>query len=412
VAIIFVPDDHATISLAIAAASDGDEIQVKSGDYPESVLIDSLTGITITGVDMGTGYPKISPAAKTHPAYDCASVIVRNSGHITLNNLVMNNAVVGETNYGVLVRASSDIVIQNVETTLLKSGIILQAEGVNTCQRVVINNCNVHDLTYAILSEGIGIDDQAATESDITITNNIFANLQYGIGMNPRDAVGVVGKYVITGNVFDTVSQIGLAVECNEGGGTNTATVLAYHNNFIDNLVANMHFSETTVKSILNTASPQNYCWKTIARLGVVGNYYSTHVGVDVNDDGIFDNTEIVSAHHIDNSPLFHEWGTEYSNCQRIHGYVYNASETKSDNVPVPMAGVSVTATDSATGVTQTAITNASGYYYFASPPIGESILLSADVNGFIITQTKKAVELISNHSVDFYLWSVRKYAM
>jgi hypothetical protein len=411
VAIIIVPDDYATISLAVAAAVAGDEIQVKSGTYAESVLVDSKAHITLTGVDLGTGYPVIAPAANTHPTYDCAAIILNESDFATINNLVLNNSVGGgEKNYGILIRSSSDLVIQGIEATSLKSAVVIQTDGVKTCQRLVFGSNNFHDITYTRLTEGFGIDDQGATQNEVTLTNNTFKNLQYGVGFNPLNAAGIVGKYVVTDNVFDTVAQIGLAVECNEGGGTNTATILAYRNVFLANTVANMHFSETTVSSVLNTPSPQIYCWKNIARLGIVGNYYSTHVGVDANDDGIFDNSEIVSAHHIDNAPLFHQWGVDYTSCQRIRGYVYNASATTSDNVPVPMSGVTVLVVDPLTGATQTAVTNASGYYYFALPPLGTGISIQVNVNGFVIAEVTKTVELISNLPVDFYLWNVHRY--
>jgi len=413
VAIIVVPDDYATIFLAVAAAISGDEIQVKSDTYDESVLLDFMDHITFTGVDTGTGYPTISPSSNTHPAYDCAAIILRKCNTVTLNNLILNNTVGGgETNYGVLNRSSSDVVIQGIEATNLKSAVVLQAEGADTCQRLVFNNNNFHDLTFTNLNEGIGIDDQAATENEVTVTNNIFDTMQYGIGFNPRNAGGVVGKYVVTDNIFDTINRTGLSIECNEGGGTNTATALVYRNSFIANLVENMQFSETTVVSSLNTPSPQIYCWKDIARLGLNGNYYSTHVGVDANDDGIFDNTEIISAHHIDMAPLFHQWGAEYTTCKRIRGYVYNAAAVASDNVPVPMAGVTVTVTDPVTGATQSAVTNVLGYYYFSLPPVGEGIIIEVNVNGFVITQTKRIVELVSNLPVDFYLWNVHRYGM
>jgi len=411
VAIIVVPDDYATISLAVAAAVAGDEIQVKGGPYAESVLIDSKARITLTGVNLGAGYPVIAPAANTHPTFDCAAIVLNESDYVTINNLVLHNAVgAGEKNYGILVRSSSDVVIQGIEATALKSAVVIQTNGVKTCQRLVIGSCNFHDLVYTDLTEGIGVDDQGATQNEVTLTNNTFKNLQYGVGFNPLNAAGIVGKYVVTDNIFDTVAQIGLAVECNEGGGTNTATILAYRNIFLANSVANMHFSETTVSSVLNTPSPQVYCWKNIARLGLVGNYYSTHTGTDTNDDGIFDNPEIISAHHIDNAPLFHQWGVEYTSCQRIRGYVYNASATTSDNVPVPMVGVTVLAVDPVTGVTQSAITNASGYYYFALPPLGTGIVIQVNVNGFVIAEVTKTVELTSNLPVDFYLWNVHRY--
>lgn len=412
-AIIVVPDDYATISLAVAAAAENDEIQVKSGTYPESVLIDSKNHITLTGVNTGTGYPVIAPTANDHPAYDCASLIVRKANFTTINNLVLNNTVVGgEKNYGVLIRSSSDVVVQNVEATSLRSAVVLQVEGTDTCQRLVFSNNNFHDIVYADLTEGFGVDDQGATQNEVTFSNNTFRNMQYGVGMEPLDAVSVVGKYVFTDNLFHTIAQTGLAVECNEGGGTNTATVLAYRNSFVSCTVANVHFSETTVVSVLNTPSPQVYCWKNIPRLGNLGNFYSTHVGVDVNDDGIFDNAEIISAHHIDNYPLFHQWGTEYTSCRRIRGYVYNASDMASDNVPIPMAGVVVTATNPVTGEAQTATTDLTGYYYFELPPIGAGIIVEVKVDGFVITRTAKNVELTSNLPLDFYLWNVHRYNM
>lgn len=412
-AIIIVPDDYATIALAVAAAVAGDEIQVKGGPYDESVLIDTRDHITLTGVDTGAGYPVVGPTTNTHPAYDCAAIILRKSNFITVNNLVLNNtAVAPEKNYGVVIRSSSDIVIQAIEATILKSAVVLQVEGTDTCKRLVFNNNNFHDIIFTDLTEGFGIDDQGASQDEITITNNIFNVMQYGIGLNPLNAADIVGKYVVTDNTFSTIDHTGLAVESDEGMLTNSATILAYRNIFIANLVDNMRFSENSVHSVLNTPSPQVYCWKTVARLGTVGNYYSTHVGVDANDDGIFDEPEIISANHIDNAPLFHAWGAEYTACQRVRGYVYNAGATASDNVPVPMAGVTVTITDPVSGASQSAVTNVAGYYFFALPPIGENMLISVNVNGFVITDIPKTIGLVSNLPVDFYLWNVHKYGM
>lgn len=413
--ILVVPDDYATVTLALAAASPEDEIQIKSGTYPESILVSAMDHITLVGVNAGGGLPIISPASNTHPGYDCSALILDRSSFITVSNIVLKNLVAdpGETNYGVTIIGSADIVVQNTEMTELKSGAVLKpAAGPVTCQRLVFSGCNLHDITFTGLSEGIGIDDQGATQNDVTVMNCTFKDMQYGIGFNPLDAVGVVGKYVVTDNVFDTIDQIGLAVECNEGAGTNTATILAYRNNFVDNLVANMHYSETTVHSMLSTPSPQIYCWKNIPRLGMLGNYYSTHVGVDANDDGIFDNLEVISANHVDAAPLFHQWGPDYTSCQRIRGYVYDASAADSDNTPVPMVGVTVTATDLGTGVSQSAVTNGSGYYYFSTPPVGESVLIQVNVSGFVISEVKKSVDLSSNLPIDFYLWNVHRYKM
>lgn len=408
--ILIVPDDFASIQAAINGAIAGDEIQVKTGTYAESVLISGKTNILITGVDTGAGLPVIAPVANTHAPYDCAAGIIAGCSGVSLENFILNNTVGGgEKNYGVLIVGSANTTIQAIEVTSAKNGIVLQANGAVTCTGTVVNGCNVHNLTYALASEGIGLDDQGGTSGALTLTNTIFNTVQYGAGLSPRDAAGVIGNYIVTGCTFQTVAQTGLAVECNEGGGTNSATILAYHNVF-DTCTVDAAFSETTVTSTLTTPNAVVYCWLNIPHLAFTGNYWSDHTSPDTNNDGIVDTPKVISARHQDAAPLVNHWGTAYTTCRRIHGYVYDAGEIATDNVPIPISGINVTITDPETGTVQTAVTDATGLFYFSDPPEGSGMLLECQPTGYIKVTYIEAVTELSNISQDFYLWPVRIY--
>ena len=52
--IIIVPDHYATIQLAVDAATSGDTIQVRPGEYIENVVIDGKSSISLIGEDTST----------------------------------------------------------------------------------------------------------------------------------------------------------------------------------------------------------------------------------------------------------------------------------------------------------------------------------------------------------------------
>ncbi len=409
-AILLVPDDFATIQAAVNGALTGDQIQVKSGTYAESVLIQAKTNISLVGVDTGTGLPLVAPAANTHAPFDCAAFIVAGSSGISVGSFVINNTVGGgEKNLGILLVGSINTTIQSVEVTTAKNGITLQASGTVTNQGTVINACNFHNLTYSIPAEGIGLDDQGGTEGGFTLTNTIFNTMQDGAAFSPRDAVGIVGNYIVTGCTFSHIALVGLAVECNEGAGTNSATILAYHNVF-DTVTTDAAFSETSVVSTLTTVNPVVYCWQYIPHLSLTGNYWSDHTSPDVNNDGIVDTPKIISSHHQDAYPLVQAWGTAYTTCRRISGHVYDAGQIATDLVPIPLVGVTVTVTDPVSGTTQSAVTDSGGLYYFATPPEGDGIDLSCSPTGYIRVDYRETITDLSHISQDFYLWPVRAY--
>ncbi|MBK6938938.1 MAG: right-handed parallel beta-helix repeat-containing protein [Planctomycetes bacterium] len=145
-AVIKVPQDHATISLAVAAASAGDTILVKSGVYEENVTIGAgLIGLKIQGLGQVIVDARPSGSTGTGPGIEIQA------DNVTLQNLMIRHAK-GVNPHGV--RSSSP-------GTVLNGVRVQHADGAGIAvfgDDAFLNKCEVVDSGGGITIAGNGAE--------------------------------------------------------------------------------------------------------------------------------------------------------------------------------------------------------------------------------------------------------------
>ncbi|HET7629967.1 MAG TPA: right-handed parallel beta-helix repeat-containing protein [Candidatus Saccharimonadales bacterium] len=207
-----------TIQTAIASASDGDTISIKSGTYG-GFSIDGKTGLTIEGA--GSDQTVIAPttlidSGVTHKyTTDMkVSVLVKDSSNITLSNLAIhdNGSAVGSGGPDALVlwdASSGTIENSNIKGTYTINGI---QSG-----------------------QGIAVDASGADNADLTVKDTDISGFQKnGIdiingngatsGATGTVSVTVEGGSITGAGPTTAIAQNGLVV-WNRGGGTVTASI-------------------------------------------------------------------------------------------------------------------------------------------------------------------------------------------
>jgi parallel beta-helix repeat protein len=164
------------------------------------------------------------------------------------NNIIGNN-ISENTKFGILLRSSSNDLVEGNNIENNEDGIFLSG---SSCQYNTIVDNNIANNNHGIY---IGGDPKHNN-----ITKNNIANNGKGIH----------------------VSQ--------------SSTNIFYQNNFIDNTIQ----IYDTIDEFPDSASPSENIWND----GVTGNYWSDYTGVDSNGDGIGDTPYIIDANNQDHYPL------------------------------------------------------------------------------------------------------------
>ncbi len=217
-AIINVPGDFSEIRDAIDAAVPGDTVQVESGVYTRRVRIEQLDGLTVQGVDTGTGRPIIRPDAnddafRVRDSSDVTITGFRMEGgergvrieKDTANVNVTDNEMDGGQD-GVRVKGGSGHIISNnaISNTTRGRGVrIDKASGVMVDSNVIGNAAR----------EGV-----RATRADgVSITNNVISNSgRDGIRVK-RSLNAIVGDDLLGGNSSSSNARTGIRVERSDG---------------------------------------------------------------------------------------------------------------------------------------------------------------------------------------------------
>ncbi len=306
---IVVPDDYATIGAAVAGASAGDIILVKTGTYNENFVIDKqlivasqeIGGAIIVGaggLDRGAN-PVITITADdvellgflVRSSTDYSSTSKYATGvKISANNCTLSNNDISGTYYGIFssFTAYSTFSCNNV-TGAIKDGIRICGGYQN-----ILTNNTIDDNAVS----GLALDGY----SDI-ITYNSFVGdgrgvglgasycIFYGNNLTADDGAGLYlgGSYnIIASNVM--AQNIWGMYLTSDFAAPNNNTF--YDNNFINN-------TEDVVPNLLSNME----LWDDGSR----GNYWSKYVGEDLNGDGIGDTSYTVYEGNIDHYPLMSE---------------------------------------------------------------------------------------------------------
>ncbi|MBL8768963.1 MAG: right-handed parallel beta-helix repeat-containing protein [Planctomycetes bacterium] len=239
-AVIKVPQDQATIALAVAAASAGDTILVKAGVYEENVTIASgLTGLKIQGLGLVIVDARPNGATASGPGFDVQA------DNVTLQNLMIRHAK--GVNANGVVSSSNGIVLNAVR--------VQHADGAGisvTGNDAFLNKCEVVDSGGGIVITGNGAEvvkalvhrDSAEgitiTGDDATITKcavraidgtgivvvGANATIQSNEIRRVDDAVVVQGtNALIAKNVVDACSGDGIKISSAASGTIEKNTV-------------------------------------------------------------------------------------------------------------------------------------------------------------------------------------------
>lgn len=431
--IISVPVDYASISAAILAAEDGDEIQIAYGEYFENLNINK-DNLAIIGIPSELGEFPI----------------------VTMPGEVPAEFVKDEVSYIFLMQDTSSVEIANLKfsSPLVGSG----AGYIYGCTRFDIHNIEVADgefdygLTLAcgeitnsnfridscvIDAALVGIDDKYSTTGSVQVTSCIFSGCENGVGFAPPlippvsiDYAPMPGGYTIPDisansaclyfvvkNKF--ISPARFSVEGAETEKTNFSEVVAYKNIF-ENVDNPVYFSETTVSTRLYSPARERYCISGTPYLSLLGNYWGGYTA-PVESNGIWGNPFIVSQNHYDNYPLVGKWGPDfisegyYSTCVPARGTIYDDSAIKIEGELVLLSGATVVITGKDDGVEYSRqITGADGLYSIPGEnmPVGITLIAQCAKTGYITEQKEITVnpEGGSQIVLDFHMWTVHLY--
>jgi parallel beta-helix repeat protein len=311
---IIVPVDYPTIGEAVANASPGDTVFVKSGTYHENVLIDK--SLLIVGEDSANtvvigeggvnGGNVITLAANnvtvtgfTVKSADYNSVSQYANGiNVKGDNCTVRGNNIENTFWGVLCAIQSfTLITENNITDNFKEGIRFYGGSYNT----ISGNFIAGNKASGIAMEGY---------SNV-ISRNVIRNNTRAIGLGASYSVvfaNVIsdnsesGIYFVGSNNTVTANQIS-----DDGWGIYFPPYFAapngnkiYHNNFVN---VNQNVYVTSVYNI-------NY-WDNVAE----GNYWSSYAAEypnarEVDNSGTGDTPYVICANNTDNHPLIEPYAT------------------------------------------------------------------------------------------------------
>lgn len=272
-AVIKVPQDHATISLAVAAASAGDTILVKSGVYEENVTIGAaLTGLKIQGLGQVIVDARPNGATGSGPGFDVQA------DNVTLQNLMIRHAK-GVNPNGV--RSSSDGTVLNGVRVQHADGAGIAVVG----NDAFIHKCEVVDSGGGIVVMGGGAEivktlvhrDSAEgikiTGPDAIITKcavravegtgiDVFgpnATIQSNEVRRVVDAIVLDGSQgLIAKNIVDACSGTGISIS-NAGAGSitkNSVTDVRQTSIYVDGTTALITIDKNDVRRTGSNYAP------------------------------------------------------------------------------------------------------------------------------------------------------------
>jgi parallel beta-helix repeat protein len=186
---------------------------------------------------------------------------------------------------GITLSARTNVTIKNMTIKAFGYGIFL---GSSLNSNISGNN---------ITSNGHGIDLWSSSSNNSISENNITNNYYEGISLD-HSSGNSISENNITANSHSGIqvdysnysSIFGNAIT-NNGYGiylTSSSYNVIYHNNFVNNT------------SQIYSATGSTNGWDN----GFEGNYWSNHIGIDSNHDGINDISYIIDENNIDYYPL------------------------------------------------------------------------------------------------------------
>ena len=321
-ATIYVPDAYSTIQEAVNAASPGDTIIVRDGTYREN--IDVTKRLTIKS-ENGSVNCIVEAEDRDDNVFEITTNYVNISGFtvkdaagissMQLNRAdycnISNNNVMGKGSNsfnGILLSHSSNNIISNNNNYNNQHGIRLDYSSNNTIK----NNDNRDNLI-----DGIALFF-SSNNNTITSNNNYNCESNFGIYIfsssrntiennnNHANARGIYLNYAsnnIISNNANTNNSYGIYLQHHSSNNK------IYLNNFINN-TDNVCTHNST--NIWNSTEEINYTYNGSTYMSYLGNYWSAHIGIDEDGNGIRDSPYSINSDK-DNYPLMQPWQNYFS---------------------------------------------------------------------------------------------------
>ena len=257
------------------------------------------------------------------------------------NNVITNNNV-SNNRYGIYLYLSSSSIIRN--NTFVNDGLfagfsgdtyhcIIENNTVNGKPLVYLENAlnqKITDAGQIILANCDNITVENLDLSDATvgiellrtanskIINITASNSNYGFCLysssnnsiiNSASSNDVYGMYLMDYSNNNKVMNNNIS---NNGRGIclwNSSSNRIYHNNFMDN---RKEVSDLSSENIWNSTEEINYTYNGSKYTNYLGNYWSAHIGIDADGNGIRDSPYIINSDK-DNYPLMQPWQNYFS---------------------------------------------------------------------------------------------------
>ncbi len=332
---LMVPDDYSSLASAVANATDGDTIKVRSGTYQENG-INTNKSITIVGegyettkinfqtrsysvdVNIFEKYTFYDPAISVNASNFRLSglTVTSNGGDVLING---NNTVINGCNFENKFGISG--------AYQLVSGNLFSIVGLNANYSKISENKITNELgiggQYTIFSfNNIAASGMTIDTNNSWICNNSFGNSPYAIlplnGNNNIFSHNIIdhfsfGLWVRGSNntiMLNQITYCGVALEPSP------------NNTYYANYLANNLWGIDTVGSLLNPNGNESvlfqnnlvnnvYQVSTVTHYksdyfdnGKEGNYWSNYNGSDADRDGIGDTPYTIDANRLDRYPL------------------------------------------------------------------------------------------------------------
>jgi len=348
---IVVPDDYGTISAAIANASIGDTIYVKSGSYTEWELAINKP-ITLIGENAKLTTINLQSEKHDEPAPGYPTEILRAIWYdramaVRSDNFVLSGFTITTTGGDINITGNRNRVTEN----LIKADLTVKGSDLTVTENtlsptgshvvtVLGNNCNISnnqiDSNLIVYGQrNICSYNRCSGSVDIeTDDSYIYSNTLQGVEHGYSNFVISGNNNIISKNTIDGFSY-GLKINgannlarlnhlSNCGVGLVPSTNNIYYGNTVETTIwpvspiyqiinADGNRSVLVHNNIyhgefmpLNGVLVEPYTKDTVDYYdnGAEGNYWSNYQGTDTDGDGVGDTTFYLDPHHIDRYPL------------------------------------------------------------------------------------------------------------
>lgn len=312
-----------SIQSAIDQARPGDVIEVKSGTYDESILVNKQ--LALIGVDTGKGAPMIESAAIIADNSDFSGFRVSNHALfgiiVNSNNSSITDNEVEACMGGIFLKSvHGNLVARNNVRVVCESWYGLLSGSFSLGGGDGIHLLNSYDNTIkgnTVVNGFIGIYLDTS-KNNLVVDNNASGNSN-GIGLfsatgntirdniimkNRDDGIGLVkfsNNNTITGNIAEDNGDFGIWLK---DSSHNNIYLNAFRN---DKNAQSMDYHSQGSSSLWQSPEPVAYFEGNKSTKGYAGNYWSGYQGKDQNGDDIGDEPYTFDGGQ-DDYPLMKPW--------------------------------------------------------------------------------------------------------